>query len=137
MRGFLSCRQEMAKLKEDILQTVVRLIPEDLGVPPSGSMSPLARLSSGGSEQFSSDEGALAKRLSSGGRKNSPAIYRSGGSGKKDSEKDKDKAKKKEEKEKKRVEKEREKEEKKERRKSLSMLKRAGVEKRGALPFEV
>lgn len=129
--------QEMAKLKEDILQTVVRLIPEDFpaGGPPSGSMSPLARLSSGGSEQFSSDEGGLTKRMSAGGRKNPPAIYKSGGS-KKESEKEKEKAKKKEEKEKKRAEKEREKETKKERRKSLSVLKKAGVEKK-ALPFEV
>jgi hypothetical protein len=131
--------QEMAKLKEDILQTVVRLIPEDFpaGGPPSGSMSPLARLSSGGSEQFSSDEGGLTKRMSAGGRKNPPAIYKSGGSSsKKESEKEKEKAKKKEEKEKKRAEKEREKETKKERRKSLSVLKKAGVEKK-ALPFEV
>ena len=132
--------QEMAKLKEDILQTVVRLIPEDFpaGGPPSGSMSPLARLSSGGSQQFSSDEGGLAKRMSSGGRKNPPAIYKSGGTGsKKESETEQDQAKKTEDKEKKRAEKDREKETKKERRKSLSMLKKAGVETKGALPFEV
>jgi hypothetical protein len=137
----VSCRveQEMAKLKEDILQTVVRLIPEEFpaGGLPSGSMSPLARLSSGGSEQFSSDEGGLSKRMSAGGRKNPPAIYKSGGGAKKESEKEKEKAKKKEEKEKKRAEKEREKETKKERRKSLSVLKKAGVEKKAPLHFEV
>lgn len=114
-------QQEMAKLKEDILQTVVRLIPEDLSVLPAGP-PPVPRLSSGGSE-YGSDE-ALKRRTIS------PAASKS------DLKKE-EKIKKKEEKEKKKAEKEREKEVKKERRKSLSVLKKAGVDKKQPFMAEV
>lgn len=114
-------QQEMAKLKEDILQTVVRLIPEDFPQNTS-SAAPLQRLSSG--SELSSGE----SRRSSSMRKNASS---------KSGLKKEEKAKKKEEKEKKKAEKEREKEVKKERRKSLSMLKKAGVEKRSPFMAEV
>jgi len=110
-------RQEIDKLKDDILQTVARLIPEELPQSLSGNTTP-QRFSSG-SLSVGSDGDTLRRTPS--GKILSTAPSRS-------EQKKDEKAKKKEGKEKKKAEKEREKEIKKERRKSLSMLKRSGVQ---------